>query len=425
MTSNDVDVLAGWAGSGLAALTGSAAGPPAIGPGDPFGLVADGLAMIADAAQRRTGVAPALPGPRLLTERAAMLGLRRQAPSSAGGAFRVVAVRDGHLGLSLARPSDVELLPALTESAAMAEWVAGQPDLERCWRALADWGAGIGLTEAVERARMLGLPVAAVPASGVVAEPPPAREVTEVGRGEVVERPLVLDFSSLWAGPLCADLLRRIGARVIKVEASNRPDGARRGSAPFFDLLNAGKEMLAVDFASTEGREILAGWVARADLVIEASRPRALAGLGIDADQAAARGTRWLSITAYGRASDAVGFGDDVVAVDAGLLIRDADGVPAPVGDAIADPLTGVRAAAVAAEALTQERTTVQEVSLWSCARAALERAPQAPEHLVRRTDGDWWIEGADTPLRIEDPQPRQGDGVAGALGADTARLLR
>ena len=41
---------------------------------------------------------------------------------------------------------------------------------------------------------------------------------------------MVVDLSSLWAGPLVGHLLLRAGARVVKVESTTRPDGARRGS---------------------------------------------------------------------------------------------------------------------------------------------------------------------------------------------------
>lgn len=52
----------------------------------------------------------------------------------------------------------------------------------------------------------------------------------------VGERPLVIDFSSLWAGPLCAHLLGRCGADVVKVESLDRPTvlvRARAGSTTF------------------------------------------------------------------------------------------------------------------------------------------------------------------------------------------------
>ena len=92
------------------------------------------------------------------------------------------------------------------------------------------------------------------------------------------------------------------------------------------------------------GRRAMADLVAAADVVIEASRPRALARFGLDAVQADASGTTWDSITATGRASTRVGFGDDVAA-GAGLVADDADGMPVFCGDAIADPLTGLTAA--------------------------------------------------------------------------------
>jgi hypothetical protein len=47
--------------------------------------------------------------------------------------------------------------------------------------------------------------------------------------------------SSLWAGPLCTNLLGLGGARVIKVESTTRPDGARSGPPAFFELLHHGE----------------------------------------------------------------------------------------------------------------------------------------------------------------------------------------
>jgi crotonobetainyl-CoA:carnitine CoA-transferase CaiB-like acyl-CoA transferase len=141
------------------------------------------------------------------------------------------------------------------------------------------------------------------------------------------------------------------------VESLHRPDGARFGSRDFYDLLHAGQESIALDFTTREGRTALAGLAAVADVVIEGSRPRALRQMGIRAEDVLAeardsgRSKCWISITAYGRTgpwSNAVGFGDDV-AFAAGLIAFDPrTGTPAPCGDAIADPVTGVNAALVA-----------------------------------------------------------------------------
>ena len=85
---------------------------------------------------------------------------------------------------------------------------------------------------------------------------------------------------------------------------------------------------------------------ARADVVLEASRPRALAQFGIDAE-ALTTGTpdgrgpqAWVSITGYGRTGDEanrVAFGDDAAA--AGGLVSWTDGEPLFCADAVADPL--------------------------------------------------------------------------------------
>ena len=205
------------------------------------------------------------------------------------------------------------------------------------WDSLREWVARGHKADIVERARLLGLAVSAVGQT-----PAPLAWPAERLPARAVGRPLVVDFSSLWAGPLCARLLRLAGARVVKVETRDRPDGSRLGDPRFYELLNAGHESVVVD--PVADRAELAELVARADVVIEASRPRALASWGLIAAEAASRGTVWLSITAYGRGQgDRIGFGDDVAA-GAGLVDW-TDDVPAFVGDAIADPLTGLAAA--------------------------------------------------------------------------------
>ena len=98
--------------------------------------------------------------------------------------------------------------------------------------------------------------------------------------------------------------------------------------------------------------------VAEADVVIESSRARALQqfGVGPSADQV------WLSITAYGRRSDGVGFGDDA-AVAGGLVVWDQSG-PCFCADAVADPLTGLTAADLCLHALERGRRGVIDVPL-------------------------------------------------------------
>jgi hypothetical protein len=344
---------AGWAASGAAELTGYADGDPQDSPGAPASAVRAALAVFAAC----TGVMD-LPGVELLADRARSAGLTRAAPLSVGGAFRVVAARDGWVGLSLSRESDVELLSALVG----AETVSNEEPFE----SVASWARQHAAAAVDNRLALLGLP-----GGRIVSAPEPGRPGVVVTPGTArapVQQPLVVDLTSLWAGPLCAHLLGRAGARVVKVESSDRPDAARQGTPEFFDRLHDGHEFRSVDFASTAGRAELAELIAAADVVLEASRPRALLQLGVDAPAWVARGTVWASITAYGRTRpDRVGFGDDVAAA-AGLVNTGPDG-PYPVGDAIADPLAGVYAAAAVAFALFHRRAALLDVSMYDVAR--------------------------------------------------------
>ena len=182
---------------------------------------------------------------------------------------------------------------------------------------------------------------------------------------------LVVELGSLWAGPLCGSLLAAGGATVVKVESTARPDGARRGPRGFFDLLNAGKRSVAVDLSTPSGRRALAGLVERADIVIEASRPRALEHLAIDAHAVIAEGgpAVWVSITGHGRAEPArewVAFGDDA-AVAGGLVAEDERG-PVFCADAVADPITGVVAAGAALQAVREGGRWVLDIALSAVA---------------------------------------------------------
>jgi crotonobetainyl-CoA:carnitine CoA-transferase CaiB-like acyl-CoA transferase len=233
-------------------------------------------------------------------------------------------------------------------------------------------------------------------------------------------RPLVADFSALWAGPLCAHLLGLAGARVVKVETPQRPDGARRGGAAFYRLLHAGHRSVVLDPATRSGREAMAALVDAADIVIESSRPRALARFGLDAEAAAKAGTTWVSITAYGRASNRVGFGDDVAA-GRGLVAADDTGVPLFAGDAIADPLTGLTAAVLAASA--PAGGAVLDISMADVVAATLNsHGSVAARHDGR--EGRWMVDTGPGPVSVAEPRQRHVPGRAADLGEHTAGVL-
>ncbi|MGC9667587.1 CoA transferase [Planosporangium sp. 12N6] len=402
------DPVADWARCGAMALTGRADGPPLVAPGRPATTLLNHLEQVRRNAVVRTGWPPALPGCELLGERAAIAGFSRRGPWSCGAAFRAVPTTDGWFGLSLARDDDVVLVPALVE----------HETVDSAWEAIEAWAAGITTAEAVARARLLDLPCAAWPPETGTR---PGVLVEQGGRHQPAERPLIVDLTSLWAGPLCAHLLGLTGCVVVKVESWQRPDGTRRGPSRFFDLLHGGHSSVAVDFTDPHDRDRLVGLMQRADLVLEGSRARALRRLGIIAEDLVASGTSWLSITARGRDSEAVGFGDDV-AVAAGLAIQQGRDL-LPAGDALADPLTGVAAAAAASEALLADNAVLVDVSMLDVAREAVTGPPEP--HTVWRDDGAWWVESVSGRHLVAGPAARAPHGRGPGLGADNEAWLR
>jgi crotonobetainyl-CoA:carnitine CoA-transferase CaiB-like acyl-CoA transferase len=166
---------------------------------------------------------------------------------------------------------------------------------------------------------------------------------------------VVVDLSALWAGPLVGSVLVRLGARVVKVESTTRPDGARVGSPRHFATLDRGKEPATLDLTTPVGRSHLHRLVEGADVVITSARPRALEQLGLDPVEAvcAGRPRVWVMVTGYGTdpgSAARVAFGDDAAAAG-GLVVRDDQG-PCFCADAVADPVTGLAASAAVLRAL-------------------------------------------------------------------------
>ncbi|MEU6251392.1 CoA transferase [Streptomyces sp. NPDC047043] len=405
-----------WAACGAMALTGEADGPPVLSPGPMTALLAETGTALAQIAGRPILLDPAT----ILGARAGAMNLTRRGRTSAGGATRLLRAADGWCAVTLSRPDDLELVPAML----------GRADVTDPWEELTAAVRGAKASEFAGHVRQFGVPAAALPY-----EPPPVDvpwQVSTIAPPNEDARPrgaLVVDLSSLWAGPLCARLLGLAGARVVKVESTRRPDGARAGNRRFYDWLHAGHESVAVDFTLPEGRSALAELVRAADVVIEASRPRALAQLGLAPERLEHRaGKVWVSITGYGRSHpDRVAFGDDA-AVAGGLVGRSADGDPVFCADAVADPLTGVVAALGVTGSLACGGGHLIDVSMRDIAAAfaASSLADHGP-HPVRRTAADEWVVECQASGRTQEVLPPRAptpEGEAPAMGADTARIL-
>jgi hypothetical protein len=326
-----------WASIGAMALTGPPDGPPTA-PREPVAPRITASALAFRAVTDRWLQPVEVDTNALLTSRATEAGWSRRGVVSVNGSASMLRCADGWLATNLARPYDFEVLPAVLGTVVAPEHAR---------QALADWTENRDAAAVVAALQLVGIPAAVV---GSCADVPPLA-INRYGRPLISSRrvPLVVDLSAMWAGPLAAHLLSRAGARVITVEDLNRPDGARFGPPLFYADLHAGHDSVHFDFTSEAGRADLIELVAESDIVIEASRPRALRRLGLIAEEvvAARPGRTWLSITGYGRdrfEGNRVAFGDDAAAAG-GLIALDGQRRPLFCADAIADPLTGLRAA--------------------------------------------------------------------------------
>ena len=99
----------------------------------------------------------------------------------------------------------------------------------------------------------------------------------------------VVDLTAWWAGPGATQLLACLGADVVKVESTVRPDQIRFAGpkapgdpqwwewGPLFHAVNTNKRGLTLDLSRPEGLEVALALLARADLAFENFTPRVMA----------------------------------------------------------------------------------------------------------------------------------------------------
>src|SRR4029077_14105353 len=149
---------------------------------------------------------------------------------------------------------------------------------------------------------------------------------------------VVVDCSTVLAGPYCTMLLADLGAAVVKVEPPDG-DGTRAwgppwvgagrlgpddpGVAAYYLAVNRNKRSIRIDLKTAPGREVLGRLLADADVLVENFRVGGFAGLGFDDDALATLNPRLihLAISGYGPTGpDAAKPGYDFVVQAAGGL---------------------------------------------------------------------------------------------------------
>jgi crotonobetainyl-CoA:carnitine CoA-transferase CaiB-like acyl-CoA transferase len=187
------------------------------------------------------------------------------------------------------------------------------------------------------------------------------------GSGDIVEevsfrnKPLsginVIDLSTSYAGPFCSMLLGDLGATVIKVEKLNGDDSRNwgppfiGGESAWFLSVNRNKKSIGLDIAKKEGRSLLDGLLAGADVFIENLKPVSLVRFGLTHEAIAKRFPHivYAAISGFGLTGpDSNRTGYDLIAqAMSGIMsvTGGSDGEPQRVGTALSDIVTGITAA--------------------------------------------------------------------------------
>jgi crotonobetainyl-CoA:carnitine CoA-transferase CaiB-like acyl-CoA transferase len=132
---------------------------------------------------------------------------------------------------------------------------------------------------------------------GTVESRTPPRPATPQGERRLpLDGIRVLDLTAWWAGPISAGLIAALGADVIHVESTGRPDGMRMSGGvlgtdgPWWErsshylCSNTNKRNLTLDLASPRGLELLRELITHSDAIIENFTPRVMDNFGLSWD---------------------------------------------------------------------------------------------------------------------------------------------
>lgn len=180
----------------------------------------------------------------------------------------------------------------------------------------------------------------------------------------------VVDLTSMVSGPVAACMLADQGATVVKVEPLHGEQmrflgPPLNGIPPTFYSCNRGKQSIAVDLKSDEGKDILWKLIKEADVLLQNFRPGAMARMGFSDEDIRAANEKiiYVSISGFGETGPYANqrVYDPVIQALSGATDIQADritGKPAMFRVIIADKVASLTAAqAISAALYHRERT--------------------------------------------------------------------
>jgi crotonobetainyl-CoA:carnitine CoA-transferase CaiB-like acyl-CoA transferase len=195
----------------------------------------------------------------------------------------------------------------------------------------------------------------------------------------------IVDFTSIYSGPIATAILGDQGADVIKIEPAEgdlmrRGLPQRNGVAAAFAMMNRNKRSMVIDPRTDRGREILLAMIKDADVVMENFRPGVMDRLGLGYDALSKINPRLIFTSINGVGSTGPyarrRVYDAVIQAVSGIAALQADpheGRPQMVNTLICDKITSINAAQVTSAALfARERTGVGQKIELTMLEAAL-----------------------------------------------------
>jgi crotonobetainyl-CoA:carnitine CoA-transferase CaiB-like acyl-CoA transferase len=177
----------------------------------------------------------------------------------------------------------------------------------------------------------------------------------------------ILDLSIAATGPYATTLLADQGADVIKVERPGIGDIARwvgvqiDSISALYQMCNRGKRSIAIDLATSEGRDIVRQLATQSDVVVQNWRPGVADRLGVGYDDVRRDDLVYVSISGFGDEGPYAHKGayDTVIQAYGGIASNEAgaSGVPHFTRQVLADKVTALTAVqAITAALLARER---------------------------------------------------------------------
>jgi len=225
---------------------------------------------------------------------------------------------------------------------------------------------------------------------------PPQGDTTPAASGPLAGI-RVLDFCWVWAGPYCTMQLAHLGAEVIRVESTKRPDinrcippfherkpGFNRGGS--FNQWNQGKRSIQLDLSKPEAVEIAYQLAAHCDVVTENYAPGAAQRMGLSYERfkQVKPDIIMCSLSGYGQTgpfSRHVSYGA-LLGGQSGLVSLSGyaeDGIPRDPGTSYGDPILGMFALLAINTALVHRARTGRgqyiDVSMYEAMEMILPEA--------------------------------------------------